>query len=226
MLRGHARCRVPLSSPAVESRCRVPLSSPAVKSRCQVPLCVSTFSTTSRRPSAAAGCGRLASLAVLAGQPRDDQRQELPESDHCERARLPSRRPQRAYRTRRGQRRPRATRGTRELACRPSLARQRIRQQQPVREAGSRGAPPSPVRHPRGITSRSERQLRAWFDPRVPGQVGSGGFRQRGQRAGRGLAGRVARPRARTPTTRASSRSPGKARGKNRPEKAVFADSR
>src|SRR4051812_47360903 len=29
---------------------------------------VRTFSTSSRRPSAAAGCGRLASLAVLAGQ--------------------------------------------------------------------------------------------------------------------------------------------------------------
>jgi hypothetical protein len=38
---------------------------------------VRTSPTNSRRPSAAAGCARLASLAVLAGQHQDRQRQEF-----------------------------------------------------------------------------------------------------------------------------------------------------
>src|SRR4051794_22785637 len=45
---------------------------------------VMTISTTSRRPSAAAGCARLASLAVLAGQQRHHQLGNATRSDQLD----------------------------------------------------------------------------------------------------------------------------------------------
>jgi hypothetical protein len=53
-----------------------------------------------------------------------------------------------------------------------------------IEGAGVAGPPPATARRPHGATSRSERQLRAWQGPRVPGRIGSGGNRQRGRRAG------------------------------------------
>ena len=65
-------------------RCQAcPETGQPARRRCRVRI----FSTTSRRPSAAAGCARLASLAVLAGQHRDHQRQRT----HRPPARAPQR---------------------------------------------------------------------------------------------------------------------------------------
>ena len=108
-----------------------------------------------------AGCARLASLAVLAGQPQ--RRAEL--------APAPASRP------------------VRRAAAHTSTAG--IEGGGVARRATRSG------RGRRGSFGRSERQLRAWFGPRVRGRIGGGGHRQRGQRPSRGLAGRIARRRAR-----------------------------
>ncbi len=53
-------------------------------------------------------------------------------------------------------------------ACGPSYETARTSTTD-IEGAGSRGAPPAPVHRPRGVTGRSERQLRAWSGPRVHG---------------------------------------------------------